>query len=110
MNYGVRAGDVLNRVFELYKEHFGMLIPAAFMLSLVVPIPRGFVSPHDLGPSFIVLVDSAAVALLYQGIVVNLVRDAQDGCRDPSVGKLFSSVGPALAPLVGAALLYGIGI
>jgi hypothetical protein len=105
-----RVGDVLDRVFKLYKEHFGVLIPAAFLLSLVVSIRRGFVGPHDPGLSFIALAVSTAIGVLYQGIVVNLVREAHDGRRVSSLGGLFGAVVPALGPLLAAAILYGIAI
>jgi MFS family permease len=104
------VGDVLNRVFELYKEHFGVLIPAAFWLFLLVSILSGIVGQHDVGLLLIVAVVSFAVAILYQGMVVSLVHDVQDGRRDSSVGELFSSVGPVLGPLIGASILYGFGV
>ena len=53
---------------------------------------------------------SFAVAILYQGMVVSLVRDVQDGRRDASVGELFTSVGPVLGPLIGASILYGFAV
>jgi hypothetical protein len=43
-------------------------------------------------------------------MVVNLVRDVQDGRRDHSTGELFGSVTPVLLPLVGLAIVAGIGI
>jgi MFS family permease len=107
---GVSVGDVLNRVFALYKEHFGVLIPAAFWLFLVVSILSGIVGQHRVGLLLIVAVVSFAVAILYQGMVVSLVHDVQDGRRDSSVGELFRSVGPVLGPLLGASILYGIGV
>jgi hypothetical protein len=109
-NDGIRVGDVLNRVFELYKEHFGVLIPAAFWLFLVVSILSGIVGQHDVGLLLIVAVVTFAVAILYQGMVVSLVHDVQDGRRDSSVGDLFRSVGPVLGPLIGASILYGIAV
>lgn len=104
------VGDVLNRVFELYKEHFGVLIPAAFWLFLLVSILSGIVGQHDAGLLLLVAVVSFAVAILYQGMVVSLVRDVQDGRRDSSVGELFRAVGPVLGPLIGASVLYGFGV
>jgi MFS family permease len=106
----LRVGDVLNRVFELYKEHFGVLIPAAFWLFLVVSILSGIVGQHQVGLLLIVAVITFAVAILYQGMVVSLVHDVQDGHRDSSVGDLFRAVSPVLGPLIGASLLYGIGV
>jgi hypothetical protein len=107
---GIRVGDVLNRVFELYKEHFGVLIPAAFWLFLAVSILGGIVGQHDVGLLLVVAVVTFAVAILYQGMVVSLVHDVQDGRRDSSVGELFRSVGPVLGPLIGASILYGIAV
>lgn len=109
-NSGLRVGDVLSRVFDLYKEHFGVLIPAAFWLFLLVSILSGIVGQHSVGLLLIVAVVSFAVAILYQGMVVSLVRDVQDGRRDASVGELFTSVGPVLGPLIGASILYGFGV
>lgn len=106
----LRVGDVLNRVFDLYKEHFGVLIPAAFWLFLLVSILSGIVGQHNVGLLLLVAVVSFAVAILYQGMVVSLVHDVQDGRRDSSVGELFSSVGPVLGPLIGASILYGFGV
>lgn len=104
------VGDVLNRVFDLYKAHFGVLIPAAFWLFLLVSILSGIVGQDNVGLLLIVAVVSFAVAILYQGMVVSLVQDVQDGRRDSSVGELFRSVGPVLGPLIGASLLYGLGV
>ena len=42
-------------------------------------------------------------------MVVNLVRDVQDGKRDSSVGELITSVGPVFGTLIGASILAGIG-
>jgi hypothetical protein len=50
------------------------------------------------------------LATLYAGMVVQLVRDVQDGRRDNSMGELFSSVSPVLLPLIAVSILAGIGI
>ncbi|MDX6653331.1 MAG: hypothetical protein QOH18_23, partial [Solirubrobacterales bacterium] len=112
MNPGSRlsVGDVLNRVFALYKEHFGVLIPVAFWLFLVVSILGGVLSRTNALALLIFFIVTFAAAILYQGMVVSLVRDVQDGRRDSSVGELFSSVSPVLGALVGASILYGLAV
>jgi hypothetical protein len=112
MNPGSRlsVGDVLNRVFALYKEHFGVLIPVAFWLFLVVAILGGILSRTNALALLIFFIVTFAAAILYQGMVVSLVRDVQDGRRDSSVGELFSSVSPVLGALVGASILYGLAV
>lgn len=106
----LEVGDVLSRVVALYREHFGVLVPVAFWLFLVVSILSGIVGQGQVGLLLLVAVLSFAVAILYQGMVVSLVHDVQDGRRDSSVGELISSVGPVFWPLIGASLVYGIGV
>jgi hypothetical protein len=46
----------------------------------------------------------------FQGTVVQLVRDVQDGRRDSSMGQLFGSAAPAVPSILGAAVLWGLAI
>lgn len=103
------VGATLSEVFETYRDQAGVLLPVAFWLFLAVAIVDGLIG-EDLSLFWVGLVVSVVVATLYQGMVVGLVRDVQDGRRDSSVGELMRSVLPVLGPLVGAGLLAGIGI
>ena len=49
-------------------------------------------------------------SFLLQGVVVEAVRDIQDGRRDLSLGDLFRSVSPVLGMLIGAGILAALGI
>lgn len=51
-----------------------------------------------------------ALSVLYQGMVVELVQDVQDGRRDHSVGGLLRSVEPVLLPLMGVSILFALGV
>jgi hypothetical protein len=53
---------------------------------------------------------SVAAGILYQGMVVGLVSDVQDGRRDSSVEDLVRSTGPVILPLIGAGIFAGIAI
>ncbi|MBS1886328.1 MAG: hypothetical protein JSU06_03980 [Actinobacteria bacterium] len=112
MNSGrkLTVGETLNEVFALYQQHFGVLIPAAFWLFLLVSILAGVVGNSNVGLLGLVAIVTFAAAMLYQGMVVSLVRDVQGGGRDPSVGELLSSVGPVLATLLVTSVLYGIAV
>lgn len=103
------VGDTLSQAFSIYGSQAGVLIPLALALYLVVAVVNGL-----LAATFLLLPLTFAVtiiiATLYQGTVVQLVRDVQDGRRDSSIGDLLSSVGPVLLPLIGAGLLAGIAI
>jgi hypothetical protein len=98
---------IIGRALEIYRSQFATLIAASlivFAVSLVVTL----VLPDSL------LAIGGLVALIlsafYTGMVVQLVRDLQDGQRDYSIGELFRSVSPFVLPLVVVAILFGIGV
>ncbi len=103
------VGGTLRGAFSIYGENAGVLLPVAFWLFLIVAILNGVAD----GKPFLVLLASVvgiAASTLYQGTVVNLVRDIQDGRRDFSVGELLSQAAPFILPLFGAGILAGIAI
>jgi len=104
------VGETLNEVIALYQRNFGVLIPAAFWLFLGVNIITGIAGNDHTGLLAIGAILTFAVAVLYQGMVVSLVRDIRDGTRDSSVTELISSVGPVLPTLIGTSILYAIGV
>ncbi|MDX6626776.1 MAG: hypothetical protein QOE56_1765 [Solirubrobacterales bacterium] len=109
MNRKLDVGATLSEVFSIYRENAGVLLPVAFWLFLVVAILNGIA-----GSSLVLLLVASVVGIaagtLYQGMVVNLVRDVQDGRRDFSAGELLSSATPFILPLIGAGILAGLGI
>jgi hypothetical protein len=104
------VGETLNEVFALYQRNFGVLIPAAFWLFLGVNIVAGIAGNHNTGLLAVAGILTFAVAVLYQGMVVSLVRDVQGGTRESSVSELISSVGPVLPTLIGTSILYAIAV
>jgi hypothetical protein len=106
----LRVGDSLSEVFALYQQHFGVLIPAAFWLFLPVSILSGIAGNKDVGLLALTAILTFAVAMLYQGMVVSVVRDAQGAGAHHSVGELISSVGPVLPTLLITAIIYGLGV
>jgi hypothetical protein len=103
------VGDTLREVFDTYRDQAGVLLPTAFWLFLVVAIVNG-ATEGDLSLFWVSIVVSLAVGTLYQGMVVRLVQDVQDGRRDSSVGSLMRSVMPVFWALLGAGVLAGLGI
>ncbi len=98
--------SLVSRIWEIYTDQTLVLVGTALVL---------------FGLEFIVilLIPSASIAIailfwalsvLYQGMVVELVQDVQDGRREHSVGGLMRSVEPVLLPLMGVSILFAIGL
>ncbi len=109
MNRKLSVGDALGRTFSIYRDQAGVLLPVAFWLFLAVSVVEALFA-GNLVLGLIALVLSLAVSTLYQGTVVGLVSDVQDGRRDNSAGELMRSVAPVVMPLIGAGILAGLGI
>jgi hypothetical protein len=109
MNRKLDIGGTLSQAFSTYGSQAGVLLPVAFGLFLIVAVINGL-----LAGSLILLPLALAVSVvagtLYQGMVVGLVSDVQDGRRDSSIDDLVRSTGPVILPLIGAGILAGIGI
>lgn len=100
-------GAVIRRVWEIYKDHSSVLIGTAailFTLQFVLFLLLGGAA----GVAIVLLF--WALATLYQGMVVLLVKDLQDGRRDHSVGELLQSVEPVLLRLIAVSVLFAIGV
>ncbi|HET7444627.1 MAG TPA: hypothetical protein VFJ57_08215 [Solirubrobacterales bacterium] len=103
------VGDTLNEVFSIYGRHAGLLLPIAFWLFLLVAVVEGLAG-SSLALFALFVVASGIAATLYQGMVVGLVRDLEEGRREPSFSDLYGNAAPVLLPLIGAGLLAGVGI
>jgi hypothetical protein len=103
------VGEALSEVFAIYRENAGVLLPVAFWLFLAVSIVNGF-AEDSVALALVGAILTLVAQVLYEGMVVSLVRDVQDGRRDLSVGELYRSVTPVLWPLLGASILFGIAV
>jgi hypothetical protein len=103
----IKSTEVIGSALEIYREQAGVLIPAAIAVFAIVAIARLVLTGGAVG-----LVSLVALVLgtFYQGMVVELVGDVQDGRRDSSVSQLFRSVSPVVLPLIGLAILLGLGV
>ncbi len=97
----------MSRIWTIYLDQSWVLIGTAlvlyalqFVVFLLLPGAAGL----------ILLILFGAVSILYQGMVVKLVHDVQDGRRDNSVGDLLRSVQPVFWPLLGVSILFGLGV
>lgn len=103
----VKPGEVIGSALEIYREQAGVLLPAAIAVFAIVAIARLVLTG---GAAALVSLIALVIGTFYQGMVVELVRDIQDGHRDSSVEQLFRSVAPIVLPLIGLSILLAIGV
>ena len=109
MSQKLDVGGTLSQIFSTYGAQAGVLLPVALAIFAVVAIVNAIIAGSlilfPLG-----LAVSVVAATLYQGMVVGLVRDVQDGRRDSSVQDLVDAAWPVVLPLIGVGILAGIAI
>jgi hypothetical protein len=103
----ISPGAVVARIWEIYRDQFRVLAGTAVVLygvQFLILLLLGGGSAIFLSVLFWVL------SVLYQGMVVKLVQDVQDGRRDNSVADLLGSVSHVFGPLLAVSILFGIGV
>jgi hypothetical protein len=107
MGSGISPGEVVNRIWAIYRSQFGVLVGTALILFALQ-----FLIALLLSGSLVLVVAVLfwVISTLYQGMVVELVSDIRDGRRDHSVGDLLRSVEPVLFPLMVVSVLFGLGV
>ncbi|MBJ7330318.1 MAG: hypothetical protein JHC95_10500, partial [Solirubrobacteraceae bacterium] len=103
------TASTLERIFETYSRQFAVLLPTALIIFLPVAALQVAVGTN-VGLLILALLLTFVATQWYSGVVVLAVRDLQDGKRDFSVGQLISASLPFLGPLLGAGVLYGLGL
>jgi hypothetical protein len=101
-------GQTLSRIFGIYGDQAGVLLPVAaaiFLIEAVVSALLVSVSPVLV---LVAVLISVVFSTLYAGMVVELVSDVQDGRRDHSVGELFGAVRGVVLTLIVAGFLVGL--
>jgi hypothetical protein len=111
MNAKLDTGRVFQRIFSFYGSQFTLLIPAALLLFIPIALLNGLLlSSGGLLLGLLAGALSLIATFWYQGMVVEATRDILDGRRDQTIGSLFSSASPFIAPLIAVGILAGIGI
>jgi hypothetical protein len=112
MNEKLDTARVFERIFEIYRDQFTLLIPAALLVFVPVAVVSGLVYAGDISIFGVALVSAVATIATYwfQGMVVEAARDILDGRRDHTIGSLVQSVTPVILPLLVAGILAGLGI
>lgn len=105
------TATIFERLFEVYRAQFTLLFPAALLLFVPVALIDGALATGGgIGLALIGSALSIIATFWLQGMVIEAVRDIQDGRRDFTIGGLFQSVMPVLPKLIGVGVLAGLGI
>lgn len=107
----ISVSDVIGEAFAIYRDNAAPLLGIAVVVLGVAGLAEGIL--NSIGGFFLVLLGviiSAAAHALYTGFVVKLVQDVRDGRRDEEVEGLLSAAMPAILPLIGFGILFGIAV
>lgn len=102
----ISPGAIISRIWEIYREHTGVLVGTAALLFAV----EFLVLVLAPSASIAITILFWALTVLYQGMVVELVQGVERGQSPPSVADLLRSVEPVLLPLMAVSILYAIGV
>jgi hypothetical protein len=107
MSARLDTARVFERIFEIYRDQFTLLVPAALVLFLPVAILVGILYASDAGilGGLLATAVSVLATFWFQAAVVEAARDILDGRRDYTVASLYRSVVPILVPVVIAGVL-----
>jgi uncharacterized membrane protein len=103
----IAPGSVIGAALRIYRDNAAVLLAgAAVVFGIEALVSYAF---HDALFALAAIIALVATTF-YQGMVVELVRDVQDGRRDSGVGDLFRGVTPVVLPLIVVSILAGLGI
>jgi hypothetical protein len=108
MTRDLNVGNTLSRIFSIYGDQAKVLLPVAFIIFLVQAVAGAVLVEIAAILVLVALLLQIIASTLYQGMVVELVNDVQDGRRDHSVGGLLGAVTGVLVPLIVAGLVVGL--
>ncbi len=92
----IRPGEVIGSALNIYREQASVLISVAVIVFAITALAQLALTG---GPAVLVSLLGIVIVVFYQGMVVELVGDIQNGRRDSSVRQLFRRVAPVVLPL-----------
>jgi hypothetical protein len=112
MRERLSVGDTLSRIFDTYWQKAGVLMPAAFLVFLIVDLVAALLyrSSAHLVLGIVSFVIGTIGTFWYQGVVAETVREEATGASQLSIARLFKTVEGRLLALIGVGILAAIGI
>jgi hypothetical protein len=107
----MRIGEVLADAWRIYQRLIRRSIVVAGLIFVVVGLADALAARSSTTLTRLVALVLALVGgLLVQGALVEVVRDLHEGREVRSIGAVYASTRGRLGTLLGASLLYGIGV
>jgi hypothetical protein len=107
----ISPGEVISETFSIYGQNVLPLLGSAAAVFVLVGLVSGFLEAEGgVVLSLIASIVRLAGFALFTGFVVKFVQDVRDGRRDETVGELLASATPAILPLIGFGILFGLGV
>jgi hypothetical protein len=107
----VTIGGVLADAFRIYRRLIRRSIVVAGIIFAVVGLADALGARSNTPLARLVALCLGLVgALLVQGALIEVVRDLHEGREVRSVGAVYSSTRGRLGTLLGASILYGLGV
>lgn len=104
-------GEVLADAWRIYKRLIRRSIVVAGLIFVVVGLADALAARSSTTLTRLVALGLALVgSLLVQGALVEVVRDLHEGRPIRSTGAVYASTRGRLGTLLGASLLYGVGV
>ncbi len=110
MSSRVDVGGVIRSTFEIYRDQFPVLIPAAAVVFVITGILSALLIAASPGLGLVALILTLIATTLFTGMVVELVADVQDGRRDATAGQLLQAAMPVIGQLILVGIVAGIAI
>lgn len=99
----------IGQAFSVYTKNAPTLLPIAFGLFAIQAVLALVLPQSRLGVLILGLV-SLVLTYLFQGIIVEVARDVEDGRLDSSFGQLVAAVRPAILPLFLVSIVTGLAV
>jgi hypothetical protein len=107
----VRISDVLSEAFAVYRRLFRRSVVVAGLIFAVVALAQALAATTGTAITLLVsLLLSLVGGLLVQGALVEVVRDLHEGREPAAVNAYYDRTRGRLGTLVGASLMYGLGV
>jgi hypothetical protein len=101
---------VLSEAWDLYRRFAGHFLLIAFAIYLITAVLVGLLSLGKVPGAIIGDVISFAATYVVQASLIKAVQDVRDGRVDLDLSETVRAAGPFILPVIGAAILAGIGI